>query len=332
MPRVDVVIATYNRPDRLERCLQALARQTYNDFGVIVIDDASERPAEQGISEAIRERLSVRVIRLEENRGPGRARNFGVAASTSDLIAFVDDDVVPDPELLTNHVTAYDGGDRDTIQFGPLAEPADWRPTPWNLWEARTLEHEYQRMQDGVYDPTWRQFFTGNAFVPRRIFQAAGGFDESFTRAEDIEFAYRATAAGAGIRFVPGAIGWHYAERSKQSWLRIARDYARFDITIDRIHPELGWQRIRDEERSSRNRASRLGFELLRRTHTETPGVLTVVGLAQAAFRLGLRRAALPLLSFAYSVEYERSYAASLVEPQTTTVAEPTPNVETNVA
>lgn len=319
MPRVDVVIATYNRPDRLVRCLEALALQTYRDFGVVVVDDASPQPVDDAITAGLRTDLHMRVLRLDDNHGPGRARNVGVRQSGAELIAFVDDDVVADPALLANHVGAYDRGEPNTIQFGPLSEPRDWRPTPWNLWEARTLAFEYKRMQAGVYRPSWRQFFTGNAFVPRDLFLATGGFDEFFTRAEDIEFAYRVALAGGGVRFVPEAIGWHYAERTRSSWQRIARDYARFDVTIDRNHPELAWLQIRRRERESRNAGSRLGYELLKRTRTESAGVNVAISLASATSRLGLQRAAHPLLSFAYSVEYERSLAAAVASTDAAT-------------
>lgn len=310
MPRVDVVIATFNRPDRLERCLRALTQQSYPSFGVIVVDDASDPPAEQTITAELRDLLDLRVIRLADNGGPGRARNIGVRASSAEFVAFVDDDVVPDRNLLAKHMAAYQPGHSRSIQFGPLKEPRGWKPTPWNLWEARTLESEYSRMQAGVYEPTWRQFFTGNAFVPRETFLAVGGFDESFTRAEDIEFAYRVRAAGGGVRFVPDAVGWHYAERPLSSWLKIARDYARFDLAMDRIHPEIGWRSILQRERLSRNPISRVGYEALRRSHTESAGIQASIGLARAVFALRLPRIALPLLSFAYSVEYERSFAS----------------------
>jgi tRNA uridine 5-carboxymethylaminomethyl modification enzyme len=64
-------------------------------------------------------------------------------------------------------------------------------------------------MVDGVYDPTWRQFFTGNAVVRRDYLVDAGGFDESFTRAEDIELGpdqrLQAVITADGKRFACGA-------------------------------------------------------------------------------------------------------------------------------
>ena len=305
MARVEVVIATYNRPIQLRRCLEGLAAQSLDDFAVTVVDDASDLRIDETLSGDLRSRLDLKVVRSEENHGPGRSRNLGVERSSAELIAFIDDDVVPDPDMLKRHEEAYDSGPDNSIQFGPLKAPDDWEPTPWNLWEARTIAHEYRRMERGVYQATWRQFFTGNAFLARKHFQAVGGFNEAFTRAEDIELAYRLAAEGCTFRFVPDAIGWHYAERSRQSWQRIARDYARFDVAIDGLHPELNWLGVRNRERADRHRLSKLGYAALSRVSGQRIGSEIAVRSAQLLHRCGAVGLAQPLLSFAYSVEYE---------------------------
>ncbi len=173
MATVDVVIATFNRPARLARTLAALEGQTRRDFGVIVIDDASTPPVESTLDPRFFASLRLRVLRLDDNHGPGRARNLGIAASEADLIAFVDDDVDPVPGWLATHVAV---ADPQTVSIGPLLAPPGWRPTPWNWWEAATLAREYRRMEEGLYAPTFRQFFTGNALVHRADLIAAGLF------------------------------------------------------------------------------------------------------------------------------------------------------------
>jgi glycosyltransferase involved in cell wall biosynthesis len=135
MQRVDVVIPTYNRQRRLEATLRALERQTYRRFEVFVVDDAST-PAVT-LTPHMAE-LGITVIRQVRNSGPGAARNAGVAAGTSPLVAFVDDDVDPDPHWLAYHVAAHGRADA-LVTIGPLLAPPDWSPTPWNWWEAETL-------------------------------------------------------------------------------------------------------------------------------------------------------------------------------------------------
>jgi len=89
-------------------------------------------------------------------------------------------------------------------------------------------------MRRGDYAPTYRQFFTGNASLSRRLFLDAGGFDQRYRRAEDIELAYRLAEKGAHFIFDENAIGFHYAKRPFRSWIRNARAYGRNDVIFDR--------------------------------------------------------------------------------------------------
>lgn len=315
MPEIDVVIATRNRERKLIDCLEGLTRQTFRDFVVVVVDDASDRPVRDAIPDSLAAQLALRVIRCDSNVGPGRARNCGVAEGSAEYIVFIDDDIVPDAGLLLRHRERMAACERPSVLFGPLAEPADWKPSPWTLWESRKLAREYARMSQGNYAPTWRQLFTGNAFLRRDAFMRVGGFDERFTRAEDIELGLRLAKAGHEFVFVSDAIGWHYAERSLDTWLEIPRRYARADAAIDRLHPSLGWLALvrRDQRRRSISlRAARAAARpaLVRRavTYCAARG-------AGMLFRCKMQRASLALLSLAYDVEYSASLSQVLRQP-----------------
>lgn len=311
MPRVSIVIPTYNRHAQLGRCLDALRTQSWRDFEVVVVDDGSDPPVSPSPSLALTGSPPIRVVRTPGNGGPARARNLGVAAAVGEFVAFIDDDVAADRELLQRHVERASRSPQGLVQFGPLAAPPDWRPTAWNLWEAHTLEIEYDRMRRGIYAPTWRQFFTGNAFLRRSDFLAAGGFDEHFTRAEDVELGYRLAKAGCRFEFVAEAVGWHYSERSVHSWLATPRDYARFDVSIDRLHPELGWLDLVRWQQERRNVCTRAVSRLLRAFSSERVGVWAAVRLARISHAFKAKRLTVPLLSVAYAVEYSRSLRAA---------------------
>ena len=87
------------------------------------------------------------------------------------------------------------------------------------------LYKQYEAMAQGDLTADHRQFYTGNASLRRETMRRVGGFDEQFRRAEDLELSYRLQAGGSRFIFSRSAIGYHYAERSFESWLRIARDY-----------------------------------------------------------------------------------------------------------
>lgn len=303
MPSIEVIVATYNRRRQLERCLAALQEHLQGDAQITVVDDCSDPPVGAWL-DAGRLSLPLRLERTACNRGPAHARNLAARATNADLLAFVDDDVVVGEGWLQGHLDALDRAGPHGVSIGPLLPPRGWDATPWTRWEARTLEVEYDRMRRGAYRPSWRQFFTGNSVVQRDDFLAAGGFNESFTRAEDIELGYRLARLGCSFAFAPEAVGWHFAERSLTSWRAIPRQYARFDCEIDAAHPELRWQRTIGKELAGRHPATRLAGRLLAGVRPRRFGASTAIFLARAVNSLGGAPAAYPLLSLAFHLEY----------------------------
>lgn len=316
MTSCDVVIATRNRPEALRRCLEGLRAQALEGFGVIVVDDASDEPVESWLDADLREALNLQVVTLSRQSGPAEARNRGVAASTAEFISFIDDDVVPDWRLLAAHAaaiaTAEQESDRPAVSCGPFVEPADWEPTPWNLWEARQAKHEADSMMRGVYAPTWRQFHTGNNMLRRQLFLQAGGFDPDYKRAEDDEFALRLHQLGARFIFEPRAIAWHYAVRSLEAWLAIPRAYAHFDVRIDRSYPSEGYLAKKRQELRQRHPILRLMRVLTAVPGTRGPAARLAVKSAAVAYRRGWTEKAMALLSIAYDLSYVDSLAAEL--------------------
>ncbi len=300
---MDIIIATYNRPRQLARCLEALGGQGDIEFRAIIVDDCSPQPVELALSRDNYE-FPITVVRSEKNAGPAHARNMGVSKSSADLIVFIDDDVVADVNLLSRHKETHERLGDHQVVVGPLAAPRDWQSTPWTRWEAETIAAEYQRMLAGVYTPTWRQFFTGNASLQRADFLRAGGFNESFLRAEDIEFAYRMHRQGCSFIFDSQAIGWHYSYRSLASWRKIPRLYAWSDHALDSLYPELGWLALLQRERKGRHPVTRVAERCLRPIGARRAGSFGAIAAARGAAGLGANRVASRLLSIAYELEY----------------------------
>jgi glycosyltransferase involved in cell wall biosynthesis len=176
-------------------------------------------------------------LRLVEqpNGGPASARNLGVREARALLIVFVDDDVVPDEELLAAHLAAHapDASD-NVVAIGPLLPPPDTRLNAWGEWEERTLCKLYDEMERALWQPSYHLFYTGNASLARRHILDAGGFDPAFRRAEDIELGYQLSVRGNTFAYLPHARGWHYVHRSFASWIHMPRDYASASVAIGR--------------------------------------------------------------------------------------------------
>ena len=98
MPEVSVIIPTYNRANLLGRAVHSVLSQTFADFELIIVDDASEDNTAQ-LVDGLRDKR-IRYIRHEVNKGEVGARNTGVTNSRGEYIAFLDDDDEWLPEKL----------------------------------------------------------------------------------------------------------------------------------------------------------------------------------------------------------------------------------------
>jgi GT2 family glycosyltransferase len=147
----------------------------------------------------------------------------------------------------------------------------------------------------------------------RADFEEAGGFDEEFRRAEDIDLGVRLARAGCRFVFNDRAIGWHYAERSLASWLRIPKEYARTDVMIDRRYPDLRYASTVKRELARRHPAQRVMIRATRAAGLSRPLIQAAAHGARASHRIGARRLTRGLLSYAYAASYVPEFEAALL-------------------
>ena len=205
---------------------------------VVVVSDGSTDGTDEYLASAAVP-LPVTALR-QANGGPAAARNRGIEEARGTLVLFLDDDVVPAPDLIAAHVAAHDHPDDDLVVVGPMNTPENVELSPWVQWEQDMLYKQYEAMQREDFEPTARQFYTGNASLARRHLVEAGGFDVSFRRAEDVELAYRLAERGLRFAFDPDAVVLHYAERGYDAWLQAAYTYGRNDVIFARDRGQ-GW-------------------------------------------------------------------------------------------
>ena len=184
-PALSVVIPTFRRLDLLQRCLHGVLLQTLNEATceVIVVDDGHDHDTQVLVQTwAARAPVALRYVRPRSGKGPAAARNAGWRAALGDVIAFTDDDTIPQPEWLERGLQALQAhGDWSALcgrVVVPLAPQARARPT----------DHELMTLGLETAD-----FVTANAFVRRRALEQIDGFDEDFKRAwrEDSDLQFR---------------------------------------------------------------------------------------------------------------------------------------------
>ena len=165
MPHVSVVIPVFNSSHYVGGALRSVFAQTFDDFEVIVVDDGSDD--REALTKALAE-FADRVHYLrQENGGPAKARNAGVACATGELVAFLDADDEWSPEKLALQVQYF----QEHPQTGLLHSAV------------------IDGTRDGAVPGPPRQAFcelyhtdfyvrTLTVMLPRRIFNEVGGFDE----------------------------------------------------------------------------------------------------------------------------------------------------------
>lgn len=109
IPMISVIIPTYNRAHCINDAIESVLKQSFQDFEIIVIDDASTDNTEQVVSNLCSDK--IKYIKQEINKGGGAARNRGIQESRGEYIAFLDSDDSWSPGYLENVKNEFDNKD-----------------------------------------------------------------------------------------------------------------------------------------------------------------------------------------------------------------------------
>jgi len=189
-PSITVIIPVYNAGEQLRECLRGLQASSYRPAECIVVDDCSA-----DASAGVARELGATVISTGRRSGPARARNLGAKHARGELLLFLDADVRVHPDTLERVAHAFAADPELDALIGSYDDSPD---SPDFISQYKNLMHSFvhqtARQQAGT-------FWSGCGAIRKSVFEAAGGFDESFVRPsiEDIELGYRLHAAGRKI-------------------------------------------------------------------------------------------------------------------------------------
>jgi glycosyltransferase involved in cell wall biosynthesis len=227
-PLVSVVIPTRLRPALLQRCLDALAAQTLDAamWELIVVDDGhsdATRLQAQTFEDAARRRTAL-YLRPNGTRGPAAARNCGWRAARGPVVAFTDDDTVPDPDWLHQGFQAMATG--VAAVRGRVVVPPQFPLT------------DHGRMTQGLQDA---EFVTANCFVRRDALAEVGGFDERFERAwrEDSDLHFKLLRRHGDVPAAPLAVVQHPVREAPWGVSLKQQANTMFDALLFKKHPQL---------------------------------------------------------------------------------------------
>lgn len=218
-PRVSVVIPTYDRPSLVERAIDSVLRQTFEDLECIVVDDCSPTDETAAVVESY-EDSRLRYHRLSSNSGPSAARNAGIERAEGEYLAFLDDDDRWLPEKLERQVALLDELDDDV---GMVYCWMDYRRPDG------TVLREYRpQLRGNIFPKTLDAQPIGacSTLLARAgVVRSIDGFDESLPRGNDGDFIRRVCQRWA-VDFVPETLVHYYVDHGEEriTNLRTAQD------------------------------------------------------------------------------------------------------------
>lgn len=192
VPRVTVLLAVYNGEPHLGQAVRSVLGQTFRDFELLVVDDASNDGSARTLASFRDPRL--RVVRNEANLGLTRSLNLGLAQIRSEYVARLDADDWSFPERLERQVAFLDANHEIGV-VGAQAIAIDVRGR--ELKRVRWWHREWQRASGGAAFEWYRMFdtpFIHSSVMFRRtlVRDELDGYDECFLLSQDAELWMRA--------------------------------------------------------------------------------------------------------------------------------------------
>lgn len=214
--RVSIVIPTFNRSNILTKAIRAhLSQSALGDIKeILVIDDGSCDGTEARVADLARESPVPIRYRRQLNRGQAAARNVGIREATGEIILFADDDIIPAPELLAEHLRWHDRhANLRVAVMGYVEWSPEVRPTPFMRWFGLDGPlFAYGHFGGKVELDDFRVFYSCNASLKTEFLRQTGSFDEDFQGYgyEDAELGYRLMKNGMRLLYNPAALAYHY--------------------------------------------------------------------------------------------------------------------------
>ena len=215
MPKVSVIIPTWNSAKVIDQCLDNLSLQTMQDFEVIIIDNGSTDDDVMDLQKKW-PTIDFHIKKLERNIGFASACNLGVHLATGDWLAMLNSDAFPHPDWLEELLGAAQ------------------RHPEFSFFASRQLRANAPHLLDGAGDVlhisglAWRRYagFPADRFglepvevfsacaaaslYSRQAFMQVGGFDEDFfSYHEDVDLSFRLRLQGFRCLYVPDAVVHH---------------------------------------------------------------------------------------------------------------------------
>ncbi len=216
-PLITFIVVNWNGEEYLAECLSSIKEQSYQKIEIVVVDNGSTDRS----LEVLEQFSGITVIANRTNLGFGPANNQALEKPRGDVIAFVNNDIVLEPDWLTSLLTPMLDREEVGMCAGKTLSYFE-RNVIDNTghllyWDGMNRGRGRMQKDEGQYDSMREAFFpSGCASLFRAtMLREIGLFDEDFyLYGDDTELGIRARLAGWECAFVPAAIAYHRASAS----------------------------------------------------------------------------------------------------------------------
>ncbi len=217
-----VIVPSYNRLEEIKALLKSIQNQSLDKdfFEILVVDDGSTDQTKDWMPEFNKNtQLNTRFIK-QDHKGPGAARNLGMAKARGHILVFIDSDCIAPPDWLFNIKTAFDkdpsidafgGRDDAHTSFPPLLKAINYTMTSF-LFTGGMRGGKKKRL--AKFYP--RSFNMG---LRRDLANEIGGFG-GLRHGQDIEFSNRIIKSGAHVAYIPDAVVFHKRRTSFKKFFK----------------------------------------------------------------------------------------------------------------
>jgi len=224
IPKISVVVCTYNREKFIGRALETLTGQTLSPgkYEILIIDNSSTDNTAFICRDFITSHPLFNIKYLfEANKGLSFARNRGIMEASSPIITYVDDDTEASPAFLENILNFFESHP-GTVGIGGKVIPI-YPDTGEPEWMNKYL-HGFIGLVDygegpALYKPPMKYPAGCNMTYTKEILQKAGGFNNQLTfRSDDKHIFYQVKKHSSSIYYLPGAMVHHNIDRQRVSF------------------------------------------------------------------------------------------------------------------
>lgn len=226
MPKISVLIATFNRADELIRTLNSLLNQDLDPaiWEIVIVDNNSSDHTKLSCEHII-ERNPTFVIKyvFEKKQGLSHARNCGIEHSSGEYIVIVDDDEEFSIEFLSAYLEAFESNPKIEAAGGRVTPLYEFKTPEWlNPYCERPIAGTVSFSPDVKYFPIDRYPTGGNMAFRSSAFKKYGVFNPELGRkgtslmgGEEKDLFQRVTSSGSKILYVYDALMYHIIPESR---------------------------------------------------------------------------------------------------------------------